>query len=208
MTAQANALSTEVSRNSAAALAVALDCVPVPTFILATDGAIFHVNQAGNALMRHGGALRRTQSRLAARRSDDDKALMASLARVAATQRTELLRLSSRTGSLTLLIAVGPVPGHSLVTVCVADLHTQVQRSIGWTREAFGFSSQNAQLAEALLSGLSLAEFSSTTGVTLGAARTRLKKLFIETGTQSQASLVSVLSRAAALSLNTTDSAN
>jgi hypothetical protein len=45
--------------------------------------------------------------------------------------------------------------------------------------------------------GVSLAEFANSKNVTLGAARTRLKKLFAQTGKRSQATLVSELLLAA-----------
>jgi DNA-binding CsgD family transcriptional regulator len=177
----------------------ALDCISTPTFVLQLDGMIVHANMAGLLLLRAGGTLREGNSRLMTRSAAENKVLAAAVARVAEKQRHEMLRLLDHSNDVATLIAIGPVAGHPLITVCVADLRAPGEQPAGWTRKAFGLSPQNAQLAESLISGISLREFSLSTGVTLGAARTRLKKLFVQTGTRSQASLVSVLSRAAAL---------
>ena len=119
------------------------------------------------------------------------------LARVAESQRPELLRLLRRNGSVSLLITVTPVPGDRLVTVCVADLQPDPPRLASWIQQAFDLSPQNAELAESLMFGVSLIEFSTDNNVTLGATRTRLKKLFAKTGKRSQSALVSALLRAA-----------
>lgn len=179
------------------ALAIALDCVSTPTFLLRSDGQIVHVNTAGHVLLHGSRALRMIRSRLTARRVGEAKALAAVVQRVAESQTPELLRLLSRNGNVSLLMTLTPVPSDRLVTVCIADLHVRETGLTGWIEEGFALSPQNAELAESLMSGANLAEFSSDKGVTLGAARTRLKKLFARTGTRSQAALVSALLRAA-----------
>jgi hypothetical protein len=192
-----NTQSSATSAVTMEALAVALDCVSTPTFLLRPDAQIVHVNVAGNALLRGSPALYRARSRLAARRAQEARTLATVVARVAESQRPELLRLLGRNGTVSLLMSVTPVPGDTLVTACVADLRAEGPSLAGWIEEAFSFSPQNAELAEHLMLGSSLSEFSNETGVTLGAARTRLKKLFAGTGTRSQAALVSALLRAA-----------
>ncbi len=184
---------------SAEALTVALDGVATPTFLLRPDGHIVHANGAANALLRGRQALYKTQSRLSGRRTAEAKHLAAVLLRVAGSQRPELLRLFSRSAHVSLLMTVTPVPGGTLVAACVADLQADRPDLKPWIERAFDLSPQNADLAEGLLAGASLAAFSDATGVTLGATRTRLKKLFTQTGNRTQAALVSVLSRAATL---------
>ena len=175
---------------------VALDCVSTPTFLLCADGHIVHANSAGNELLRSNPTLRKVHSRLVGRRSNEAKMLAAVVARVAEAQRPELLRLLRRNGSVSLLMTVTPVPGDRLVTACIADLQAKRPDLASWIQQAFDLSRQNAELAASLMFGVSLAEFASSRNVTLGAARTRLKKLFAQTGNRSQASLVSELLRA------------
>jgi hypothetical protein len=191
------AMPSEIGRISAEALMVALDCVCTPTFLLCADGHIVHANIAGNELLRSNPTLRKVHTRLVGRRSNEAKILAAVVARVVEGKRPELLRLLSRNGSVSLLMTVTPVPGGRLVTACIADLQAKRPHLASWIQQAFDLSRQNAELAESLMFGVSLAEFARSKNVTLGAARTRLKKLFAQAGKRSQAALVSELLRAA-----------
>jgi hypothetical protein len=190
-------MTSEIIKISPEALMVALDCVCTPTFLLCADGHIVHANIAGNELLRRNSTLRKVQSRLVGRRADEAKILAAVVTRVAEGQRPELLRLLSRSGSVSLLMTITPVPGDRLVTACIADLQANKPQLGSWIQQAFDLSRQNAELAESLMFGASLAEFAVSKNVTLGAARTRLKKLFAQTGKRSQATLVTELLRAA-----------
>jgi hypothetical protein len=190
-----------VAALSVGALAAALDCVTTATFLVRADGQLVHGNRAGHRLLRGGGAVRQVHARVVARRAGETKALAAVLVRVAASQHAELLRLVNRNGTARLLITVSPIRGDGLVTICVAELQATDADLARWFRQAFQLSPQNAELAAGLLSGLSLSEFSAQKAMTLGATRTRLKKLFASTGTQSQAALVAALLRAATVAL-------
>lgn len=191
------AMPLKIASISAEAVMVALDCVCTPTFLLNADGYIVHGNIAGNELLRSNPTLRKADGRLVGRRSNEAKILAAVIARVAEDQRPELLRLLSRDGRVSLLMTLTPVPRGTLVTVCIADLKAKRPRLAGWIQHAFDLSQQNAELAESLMFGVSLAEFARSQNITLGAVRTRLKKLFAQVGRQSQAALVSELLQAA-----------
>jgi hypothetical protein len=90
------AMPSMIERLSVEPLVVALDCVCTPTFLLRSDGHIVHVNCAGNRLLHGSLALRKVHSRLIGRRSSEAKAFAAVVARVAESQRPELLRLLRR----------------------------------------------------------------------------------------------------------------
>jgi hypothetical protein len=185
-----------------AALAVALNCVSTPTFLVQADGRLVHANLAGERILQGGHALKKSHSScLVARRLNEATALKAVVSRVAGGRQPELLRLLNRNGTSRLLLTVSPVSGHALAVVCVADLQPGDADLTQWFRQAFQLSVQNAELAAGLISGLSLSEFSAQKAVTLGATRTRLKKLFAHTGTSSQAALVAALLRAAVIAI-------
>jgi hypothetical protein len=192
-------LPSEIATISAEALIAALDCTCIPTFLLRADGHIAHANIAGDELLRRNPTLRKVDSRLVCRRSKEAKILAATLARVVEDRHPELLRLLSRNGGVSLLMTITPMLGEGLVAACVADLQAHRPHLACWIQQAFGVSRQNAELAESLMFGGSLADFASSTGITVGAARTRLKKLFAQTGKRSQATLVSELLRAAVI---------
>lgn len=188
---------------TASALRLALDCVATPTFLLAADSAIVHANAAGALLLSSSKALRRTRSHLLPRRAAEARMMSATMARVIGEANPALLRLLGRNGDVSVLVTLTPVPAHApahaLVVACIVDLHGKIPPIAPWLEDAFEISIQNAELAEGLMSGLTLNEFSEETGVTMGALRTRLKKLFGRTGKRSQAALVSALLRAAAI---------
>lgn len=184
---------------TASALRLALDCVATPTFLLAADSAIVHANAAGALLLSSSKALRRTRSHLLPRRAAEARMMSATMARVIGEANPALLRLLGRNGDVSVLVTLTPVPAHALVVACIVDLHGKIPPIAPWLETAFEISIQNAELAEGLMSGLTLNEFSEETGVTMGALRTRLKKLFGRTGKRSQAALVSALLRAAAI---------
>jgi DNA-binding CsgD family transcriptional regulator len=189
--------SSFVESITANALAAVINFISTPTFVLRQDGNIVYLNPAASKILRSGGALRKVQSRLVARRSNEAKALAGMIARVVETQCPELLRLLSRDGTVRLLMTVNPIPADRLVAAYVADLQAERSGIARWLQRAFDLSPQNAELAESLMFGLSLAESAIERNITLGATRTRLKKLFSRTGKSSQTTLVSTLLRAA-----------
>ena len=194
-------LSPTIAPLSVATLTAALDGVSTATFLLQAHGRLVYGNHAGFRMLLSGGALRQKHARLIARRAKENEALAAVILRVAESRQSELLRLLGRNAITRMLITVRSVADDGLVMVCVVDLQPTDADLAGWFQQAFQLSPQNADLAAGLLSGLSLPEFSKQNGLTLGATRTRLKKLFAGTGTKSQAALVSALLRAAAIAL-------
>jgi len=176
-----------------------LDCMSTPVFLLRSDGFIVHSNAAGSDLLRNNRVIRAAGPLLIVYRPSDTKALTGIMATVAKQESAQSLALTSDDGTSTLLLTIAPVPGNDLLVVFAVSLQPSGPNFQDFLKAAFGLSPQSTQLAESLMYGLSLAEFSSKTGVTLGATRTRLKKLFARTGTRSQAMLVSVLWRAATI---------
>jgi DNA-binding CsgD family transcriptional regulator len=94
---------------------------------------------------------------------------------------------------------IEPVPDEPVVLVCITELRAPLPLDANWSRAAFGFSPQNAALAESLALGLSLAEFATAENLPIGTVRTRLKKLLLQTGLSSQASLAAMLLRASSI---------
>ena len=192
------ATSADVDALSAIASTAVLNCVSTPLLLLRSDGLIVYVNIAGNQLLRGNADLRKSQSRLVGRRSDDIELLAAAITRVANSLHPETLCLAGEHDRVSLVLTVAPVRGTPLLAVCIIDLQPSRSSLTSSLRTAFGLSPQSAELAENLMHGLSLAEFSAKTGVTLATVRTRLKALFKRTGSKSQAALVATLWRAVA----------
>lgn len=181
------------------AAAQALDMLALPGFLLAPDTRILASNAAGRLLLQRSPAFLDSHGKLAIRRTNDEVALSEGVQRSVATQQPVLLRFLTRQEEASALMRIAPVPGEPAVTVCITELRAPLLLAPGWSRAAFGFSPQNAALAESLAIGRSLAEFAETEHLPIGTVRTRLKKLLLQTGTSSQAQLAAMLLRASAI---------
>jgi len=187
-------------RSVAAATRVALDVIAVPVFTVRPDCLIIDANRAGNELLRIARMFYRSQDRrLVIRRKTDTTLFAETVLRVAKSKQSELVRFLTRQGEVTALVRVEPVPGQDLIIICVAELRAEMLLAEGWAKAAFGFSPQNASLAESLAVGVNLSEFSQTRRLPIGTVRTRMKKLLAQTGMNSQAALAAVLLRGAAI---------
>ncbi|GAB0118351.1 helix-turn-helix transcriptional regulator [Acidisoma sp. 7E03] len=181
------------------AAAQTLDMIAFPAFLLAPDTRILASNAAGRLLLQRSPAFLDSHGKLAIRRTNDEAALSEAVQRSALAQQPVLLRFLTRQEEASALMRIAPVLGQPLVTVCITELRAPLLLAPGWSRAAFGFSPQNAALAESLAIGRSLAEFAELEALPIGTVRTRLKKLLLQTGTSSQAQLAAMLLRASGI---------
>ncbi len=178
---------------------VALNMLSIPAFVLRPNSEILESNQAGQELLRVSRAFRRHQNRLVIRRAADAAAMADAVSRVAQTGQQELIRFLTRQEEASALMRIQSVPGERVVVVGITELRAPMLLAAGWSKAAFGFSPQNAALAESLALGHSLADFAAAENLPIGTVRTRLKKLLMQTGMSSQASLAAMLLRASAV---------
>lgn len=181
------------------AAVAALNVFAVPAFLLRPNCEILSTNIAGPALLRSSRAFFAHHGRLSVRRHNDAVVLSETVNRVAARGEVELLRFLTRQEEASALMRLQPVPGEKLVIAVIAELRAPALLAPGWSRAAFGFSAPHAALAESLALGHSLAEFAEAERLPIGTVRTRLKKLLLQTGTSSQASLAAMLQRASVI---------
>ena len=175
----------------------ALDMLTVAAFALAANCAILGANAAACVLLERSPAFRLQQGRLTIRRAHDALTLAEAVRRVAEKAEPEILRFLTRQEEASALMRIDPLPGSPRAVVCgITELRSPLLLAPGWSRAAFGFSPQNASLAESLAIGHSLAEFAEEYGLPIGTVRTRLKKLLQQTGTSSQMQLAALVLRA------------
>ena len=184
---------------SVRAARVALNMLSSAVFVLRSTSEIVESNEAGQDLLRVSRAFRRHQNRLVIRRAADAVAMAEAVSRVSARGEPELIRFLTRQDEASALMRIAPVPGEPLVVVCITELRAPLLLDVNWSRAAFGFSPQNAALAESLALGHSLADFATAENLPIGTVRTRLKKLLQQTGLGSQASLAAMLLRASSI---------
>ena len=180
---------------------VALDGLAVPVLLLGRDGEIVYCNQFGDAFLRAAKVFRRLNGRLSVRRKHDDEAVMSALDRVHRTRVHELLRLRLRTGEVSCLLHLDPAPDSELVVATIAELRLAPDRAPGWSGLLLGLRNADIRLSESIANGQTLQEAADQDSTPIGTLRTRLKKLFIRTGTDSQTRLAAMLLRSAVLFL-------
>jgi DNA-binding NarL/FixJ family response regulator len=183
---------------------IALNMLSTAVFVLRPTSEIVESNEAGQELLRVSRAFRRHQNRLVIRRAADAVAMAEAIARVGAGGKPEMIRFLTRQDEASALLRIEPVPdgsvaGEPVVVVCITELRAPLLLDASWSRAAFGFSAQNAALAESLALGHSLADFATAENLPIGTVRTRLKKLLSQTGMTSQASLAAMLLRASSI---------
>jgi DNA-binding NarL/FixJ family response regulator len=188
-----------VTEASIGAARVTLNMLAAAAFVLRATSEIIESNEAGQELLRVSRAFRRHQNRLVIRRAADAAAMAEAVSRVAAGGQPELIRFLTRQEEASALMRIEPVPGEPIVVVCITELRAPLLLDANWSRAAFGFSPQNAALAESLALGHSLADFATAENLPIGTVRTRLKKLLSQTGMSSQASLAAMLLRASSI---------
>jgi DNA-binding CsgD family transcriptional regulator len=186
-------------QTSMSAARIALNMLSSAVFILRPTSEIVESNKAGQELLRVSRAFRRHQNRLVIRRAADAAAMAEAVSRVAASGVPELIRFLTRQEEASALMRIESVPGDPVVVVSITELRAPLLLDANWAKAAFGFSPQNAALAESLALGHSLAEFAIAENLPIGTVRTRLKKLLQQTGLGSQASLAAMLLRASSI---------
>lgn len=195
-----HALDGTMEHGEAAYIAgLALNMFSVPTFLIRPNCEIVASSSTGPALLENSRAFYAHQGRLTVRRASDTHALLEAVGRVVARGTGELLRFLTRQEEASALMRLHAVPRKPLVIVAIAELRAPMLLAHGWSTAAFGFSAPHAALAESLALGHSLADFAALHNLPIGTVRTRLKKLLVQTGTTSQASLAAMLQRASVI---------
>jgi DNA-binding CsgD family transcriptional regulator len=168
-------------------------------------GAILFANRYAQLLLADGGAIMASGGRL---RSIDPKvtARFAQLLRavVKTAGRSDFppgaMALPTRSGGY-LSVLVWPYrwgdgevrPSAPAVMVFVAEQQRRTGILPGHIARLYGLSPCEARLAGALVAGRTIAEYAEAAGVTPETARGYLKSVFLKTGTNRQAALVSAL---------------
>ncbi len=170
-------------------------------FALDKEGRVVFSNQAGEALLSAGIALKLKHGRLAAPHPPDNDALLAAILRVARSRRGESLALRNATGaSHDLFLSIAGVPGQTLTTFGSASvLITGRTRGNGppvtakQLQQAFGLTPAEAALAEALIEGMPPENYANIKGVSPNTVRSQVRAILTKTNSRSQVKAVSTM---------------
>lgn len=181
----------------AAAAFAALDQASGAVLLLGGDGHIAFANRAARALLNAGRPFAQVGGQLSIGRRSERAELLERLAETVRSGKASVMRLQNRQEYSTHLLTLTAVPGTATVVCAIVHLRGGPPLPRGWAGRALDLSPAYAALVEAMAAGENLAEFAERSGLTIGGARTRLKKVLARTGTRSQADLVAMALRAA-----------
>ncbi|NTX18584.1 helix-turn-helix transcriptional regulator [Burkholderia cepacia] len=168
-------------------------------FALDRHARIVFVNRAAEAMLRAATWIRLENGHLGAVSAPQNDALKAALGRVAKTRKSESLALSSTVNAAhEVFLSIAALSGHGRHAVLgdATLLVTARQRSgaplvaAQQLRQAFGLSSAEAAVAEALIGGKTPDECAASAGVSLATIRTQLRAIYEKTHTRNQAEAV------------------
>jgi DNA-binding CsgD family transcriptional regulator len=173
--------------------------------VVTVDARPVFANPAADAILRRGGALMLTHGRL----TSSDVSVGARLATLIRNAASILVKDKGNLGAaiaiprddrlpLTLLIApFRPAPGGSdvlqpaaIIFIRDPELPIAAKRAL---QELFGLTPAEATIAAALAAGKSIEDIAETAKIGLNTVRTQIKRIFLKTGTNRQAQLVTVI---------------
>lgn len=187
-----------------------LDRSGVATVVVLGDGRILYANQAAEAVLRQGEALRVINNRLASpdrRTAGRLAALIQAVVKTAAGQAADpgkpiaVPRLDRL--PLTLLVApfrpardgVGTLEPAAVLFIRDPEGPTPAHAAL---QNLFGLTPAEAAVAARLGDGQAIDTIGTALGISLNTARSHLKSIYLKTGTSRQAQLVALLLRSIA----------
>ena len=188
---------------------VALDLVPAPVLVVTADGRVVFCNRAAQRLLgQRDGIRQRHDHYLAfadpnAQRAYDEVMGGRAGERGRANPSGEgVVFMATRTSGKSPYV-VRVVPGGGVgsrrrvqpqpAVIFIADPAAECRLDAALLGTVYSMTAAEARLASALLSGSTLSEFSSATGLSPSTARTQLLNIFRKTGTSRQALLIKLL---------------
>ncbi|KVO27421.1 LuxR family transcriptional regulator [Burkholderia ubonensis] len=168
-------------------------------FALDRHARVVFVNRAAESMLRATTCLKLEHGHLSAASAPHNDALKAALARVAKTRNGESLALAgSLNAAHEIFLGIAALAGPALHAAFggATILVTARRRSAAplvvaqQLRQAFGLSSAEAAVAEALIGGKTPDECAASAGVSLATIRTQLRAIYEKTHSRNQAEAV------------------
>jgi DNA-binding CsgD family transcriptional regulator len=171
-------------------------------FLLDQRGLVVHLNRAAEQIIRTEDGLYWKRGELVGARDADTSRLRRTL-RDGSGKLCALSRPSSRRPLVTRAVSIDAVSadplqelGPTRTLLFVRDPDKTGSSGFDLIAATLGLTRQEARLAALLAGGRSIAEAAAEIGITVGNARTHLKRIFNKTDTHRQAELVRVLFQA------------
>lgn len=169
------------------------------------DGRVCWANRSAESIFAAGSRVRVCGERLVTPSSQETTMLRRKIAQIAQwddrSPPAERYLVLGRNTPLALQVMMHPIPGEDAASLCGRSAQARVLLVLSCPDEApalpadlirhvFALSPAESQVAAAVCSGLTINEYASATGVTVGTARFQLKQVLAKTHAGRQADLV------------------
>ncbi len=200
-------LRLERSCETEAALTAACDWLSDATILIRADGTIVFANDPARDLLRAGDGIRTVSGELSFTHPQSQMSYLAALAAVLKRPQkdTNAVRFdfaaNRPTGAEPLVVAVRRLPAarHGLSTSAMAAVFVRRPEAssdgVDVMRTCFGLTVAEAELAEALRTGISVSAYGSLRGLSVNTVYTHLRRVKDKTGTSRLPDLVRKLNR-------------
>ncbi|TCW78854.1 LuxR family transcriptional regulator [Burkholderia sp. SRS-46] len=168
-------------------------------FALDRHSRVVFVNRAAESMLRATACLKLEHGHLSAASAPQNDALKAALARVTKTRKGESLAFSGTLNAAhEIFLSISALSGQALhaafgdatTLIAVRRRSTAPLVVAQQLRQAFGLSSAEAAVAEALIGGKTPDECAACAGVSLATIRTQLRAIYEKTHSRNQAEAV------------------
>jgi DNA-binding CsgD family transcriptional regulator/PAS domain-containing protein len=188
-------------------LAWALESIPIAVILIDERGRVCATNRAADRILGRRDGLSLHRHGLQCTHAKETAQLQGLLAEAVRTGLWEIrgearaLTLSRPSGRRPLEALVTAVPGEAMssgpeiprAVLFVSDPDSKAEPSIELLQQYYGLTPSEAALACELASGSSLKEAAQHMGISGETARTRIKQVFVKTGSHSQTALARLL---------------
>ena len=200
-------LRLECSRELETGLTAACDWLSDATLLIRTNGTILFANDPARLLLNTGDGMRTVNGELSFTHTQSQTNYLLALSAVLEPTRQETIgaRLDFAakrpSGAEPLVVAVRRLPAarHGLSTGAAAAVFVRkpetTSNSVGVLRACFGLTAAEAELAEALRTGVTVSAYGSLRGLSLNTVYTHLRRIKDKTGTSRLPDLVRKLNR-------------
>lgn len=193
---------TRILHRDAALGTELMEQLGLAVFALDRHSRVVFTNAAADSMLRQTLCVRLRHGRLTAVHTDQDATLQKTIRHVAKTRQGVSLALRPATGAPPdVFLNVTFIPGQEARAVFgdAAVLVTARQRgseplvTARQLQQAFGLSTAEAAVAQALIAGKAPDEYAATAGVSVNTVRTQLRAIYDKTSTRSKTEAVSTM---------------
>jgi DNA-binding CsgD family transcriptional regulator len=174
--------------------------------IVAGDGArVLAMNGAAEIMPDGNNGLKNGAAGLSAGKTGESDGLRATIAEAVAGREGALraavpMAISRDSAGGRLKVTVAPLPAQTsdqprlpMAVLFITDADKGPEQDLAFLQRVFSMTAAEARVSAALTQGKSVEEIARAFGVTLGAIRVHLKRVFSKTGTRRQGELISLL---------------